>query len=112
MAEEDFKRGLMIWRQDTAKIYVLYNDGRWERYDDIWQEGDPEFTCGMPSSPPTPKRGFGKIWCTYTNVQQDLGAATTAEEGDYGLVQSFYGGSALRTGGGWVYVLLDDGTWR
>jgi len=40
-AYEPFERGHMIWRDDTREIYVLYEDGSYESYEDTWQEGDP-----------------------------------------------------------------------
>lgn len=100
----------MLWREDNDRIYVLFENGRWERHEDIWREGDPEFTCGTPKSPPTPKRGFGKIWCTYQNVRNGLGEAVTTEQGYNAVVQSYGGGSIIRTTS--TYVLYSDGTWR
>jgi hypothetical protein len=112
MAQERFQRGRMFWREDNDKIYVLYSDGSWERYDDIWHEGDPTFTCGTESSPPTPLRGFGKIWCTYGNVRQGLGDAVNSEWGSYGTVQEFSGGLILQTASGPIFVFYGDGTWE
>ena len=112
MAEEDFQHGRMFWRKDNDKIYVLYSNGSWERYDNIWRERDPVFTCGTQSSPPTPLRGFGKVWCTYSDVRQGLGDATNGEWGDYGAVQDFDGGLILQTESGRVYTFYSDGTWR
>ncbi len=112
MAQESFERGRMFWREDNDKIYVLYNSGYWERYDNIWQEGDAHFSCGTTSSPPTPQRGFGKIWCTYNTVRQGLGDATNAEWGEYGAIQEFSGGLILQTGSGQIYTFYSDGTWR
>ena len=112
MGQEDFERGEMLWRKDDDKIYVLYNTGRWERYSDLWREGDPDYSCGVPESPPTPMRGFGKIWCTYSVVSQGLGNATTVEEGGHGVVQQFNGGWILQTGDGQIYVLFNNGAWK
>lgn len=115
LAQELFEAGQMFWREDTDRVLVLYASGRWASYADIWSEGDPQFSCpeSAPSlSPPTPARGFGKIWCTYTEVRQQLGNATTAERGFYGgLVQDFDRGTFLRTDSGDTYILFGDGTW-
>ena len=111
IARENFEGGMALWREDNDKIYVLYEAGWWERYDDIWREGDPEFACGTPQSPPTPKRGFGKIWCTYTPVRQRLGNATSAEMGQNGTVQECSSGLILRMGSGRIYKLFADGGW-
>lgn len=112
LAQESFQGGTMFWREDNDRIYVLYNSGGWASYADIWQDGDPDFACGTPESPPTPKRGFGKIWCTYNVVQQGLGNATDVEFGAHGAVQDFNGGLILQTGSGRIYVFYSNGTWR
>jgi hypothetical protein len=112
MAEENFQHGRMFWREDDRKVYVLYDSGRWERYEDTWREGDPTFSCGTEQHPPTPVRGFGKVWCTHELVRQGLGDATTIEQGDQGAVQDFGDGAILKTARGHIYVLLSDGTWQ
>ncbi len=115
MAQERFEQGQMFWRSDNHKILVLYHNGRWARYNDLWQEGDPAFSCAdsaPSSSPPTPARGFGKIWCTYSEVRQGLGNALEAEHGfEGGTVQDFEQGLILRTNVGETYILLGNGTW-
>ena len=112
MAHEDCQNGRMCWRQDNDKIYVLYNTRTWARYNDIWQEGQPEFTCGGPDSPPTPKRGFGKIWCENPAVKNGLGNATTGEWGDNGLVQDFAGGTIMQVSGRTYALYTDSNSWN
>jgi hypothetical protein len=112
MAEENFQRGRMLWREDNDKIYVLFATGYWAQYNDIWIEGEPEYTCGTSESPPTPKRGFGKIWCTYQNVRDGLGNAVNAEWATTGVAQTFNSGLILGTTSGNTHVLYSDGTWR
>jgi hypothetical protein len=111
MAEESFQRGRMLWRKDDGKIYVLYNHGAWESYTDLWHEGDPSYSCGTETTPPTPIRGFGKIWCTYPAVRDGLGEATATEVGKYGTVQSFTGGQLLLMEDGKIYLLANNGRW-
>ena len=112
MAEESFNGGKMFWREDTDRIYAVYYNSTWGSYADIWYEGDPEFSCGSPSSPPTPKRGFGKIWCTYANVQSGLGNATDHEWGASGVVQLFENGFMLQSPGGGIYSFSNSGSWN
>jgi hypothetical protein len=112
MAREDFEGGRMFWRSDNDRIYVVYSGGTWRRHANTWQEGDPEFSCGTPESPPTPKRGFGKVWCTYNQVSQGLGDATTGERGEHDDVQDFAGGWMLRDEAGTTYTFFNNGTWR
>jgi hypothetical protein len=109
-----FEGGQMLWRQDNAVIYVLTNDGRWAQYDDLWREGDAEFTCGQPHNPPTPVRGFGRVWCDHAAVQEKLGAATAAEIGDAGgRAQDFVNGMLLTAPDGSTFVLVgESATWR
>ena len=109
-----FEGGQMLWRQDNAVIYVLYNDGRWAQYDDLWREGDAEFTCDGPDNPPTPVRGFGRVWCDQPAVRQALGAATAAEIGDAGgRAQDFANGMLLAAPDGSIFVLVGEtATWR
>jgi hypothetical protein len=104
----------MIWREDNDYIYALYNNGAWGAYENIWYEGDPQYSCPdiAPSqSPPTPLRGFGKIWCTHANVRNGLGNAVAGEQGNDSTVQTFELGTVLRTGGGSTYILYKNGTW-
>lgn len=109
-----FAGGQMLWRQDNAVIYVLTNDGRWAQYDDLWREGDEEFTCGEPANPPTPVRGFGRVWCDQPAVRRELGAATAAEIGDAGgRTQDFVNGMLLAAPDGSTFVLVgESATWR
>jgi hypothetical protein len=112
LALEDFKGGRMVWRKDTRRIYVLYNNGRWDAYTDAWRSSDPEYSCGTPQSPPTPRRGFGRIWCDYDAVRAGLGDATNAEWSVSGAVQEFSGGFILQPGDAPIYVFYNNGTWR
>ena len=115
VAEEAFQNGWMYWWGDDNRVYAVYDRGRWESYASIWQGGEPEFSCldaDMPAqSPPTPKRGFGKIWCIYPNVRQNLGWATEGEHGFDATVQHFEYGLMLRTEQ-WTWVFYDDGSWE
>lgn len=113
MAMESFDNGFMIWREDNDRIYVFYNSGAWARFDDTWQEGDPDFSCGTEASPPTPKRGFGRVWCTHNSVRNGLGNAREHEWGGTGATQDFERGTILLGPDGRTYVLYGDtSTWR
>jgi hypothetical protein len=109
-----FEGGQMLWRGDTDMIYVLYNDGRWASYSNEWHEGDPTFTCGEEDPTITPIRGFGRVWCDYPDVGEELGAMTAAEIGDSAsAVQDFVNGTILAAPFGGLFVLVgEDGVWR
>ncbi|MCU0520195.1 MAG: serine/threonine protein kinase [Anaerolineae bacterium] len=111
VAQEHFESGMMTWRQDNDRIYAHYANGVWASYADIWAEGEPDFSCGTPQNPPTPMRGFGKIWCTYDAVRNGLGNATGPEVGQTAILQMFDRGFALRSQSGDDYVFLNSGQW-
>lgn len=114
-AEESFEGGYMIWRQDTARIYAIADDGTWLDFADIWQEGDPEYPCpevGPSTSPPSPKRGFGTVWCLNPGVRDKLGWAVEEEKGANRWVQDFDSGAMIGTDHAGIAVLYADGTWH
>jgi hypothetical protein len=115
---EEFVVGQMIWREpiDTAQALVLFNTGTWQIFKHApYVEGSPEFACLAPdvpaACPPTPKRGFGMMWCDIAAIRSGLGKATTCEESYTGAMQNFERGFMLRAINGKVYVLYDDGQW-
>jgi len=96
-AEQRFERGRMIWMKglqlgDEALdgvIFVLYDNGWFERFDDTWTEDQPE---GDPFIVPPPDlqqpiRGFGKLWRENDAVRDRLGWAVEAEWGFPGAWQ-------------------------
>lgn len=89
----------MLWRQDTRQIYAVYDDGLWQVFQDTWQEGQPEYSCpdaSTPSrTPPTPRRGLGRAWCTQPGVRDKLGRALQDENGNTRPVQDFQQGTML-----------------
>lgn len=92
-AEQPFESGYMLWVGEQSLIYVLFDDDissiRWAIYPDTWEEG--EELCD-PGQPPDgyqqPQRGFGKVWCEETGVQERLGWAVNNEVGYETAVQS------------------------
>ena len=98
-AYQAFEGGYMLRRDDTGQIYVLYGDAAWQVFADTWSDGEPEYACPdgntPPTTPPTPRRGFGKIWCAEAGVRHGLGAAVGAEIGGLRTVEDFQGGTML-----------------
>lgn len=95
----DFDR-FMLWFSWEDQIYVLFPDGSWRQYPDTWQEGDPTFTCnpleGEATSPPLPRRGFGKLWCQDAEVQTAMGVTPREERlCQHTVVQRFEKGRIL-----------------
>jgi serine/threonine-protein kinase len=118
IAEETFEGGKMFWREpiDTAQALVLFNDGTWRIFTHApYVEGSPEFPCADANTPaqcpPTPKRGFGTMWCDIPEIRNRLGNALDCERGYQGTLQQFDNGSVLRTDTSTVYLFYGDGTW-
>ena len=113
-ARQSYEKGSMFWRQDTARIYVLYESGGWQAFPDTWDEDQPVFSCteAKMGAPPKPQRGFGKVWCNESGVREGLGRATTEEVASKGNVQDFRtGGAILLTDAGETFVLYPTGHW-
>lgn len=108
-AYESFERGHMVWRGDTHEIYVLYDDGAYEYYEDTWQEGEP---INIPSTPPAglfaPVRGFGNLYANHPRVQGRLGWATAVEVGYTMTVETIPGGSGRYPGTSTFFTLPDN----
>jgi hypothetical protein len=115
----DFDR-FMLWFSNEQQIYVLSPDMRWTVYPDTWVEGDPTFTCnplgGEEESPPLPRRGFGKVWCTVEGLVEVMGSVPREERlCQHTVVQRFATGRLLACYEDATirYIrLLDDGTWE
>jgi serine/threonine protein kinase len=119
VVEENFQGGKLFWREsiDFAQALAVFNDSSWKIYQHPpFIEGSPEFPCvdsDTPAqSPPTPKRGFGAMWCDIPELRARLGNATDAETNYSGAMQAFSDGFLLRTANGTTFVFYDDGHWE
>ena len=117
-AAPDYDR-FMLWFGSENQIYVLFPDKTWLAYSDTWEEGEPEILCnptdGPSTSPPLPRRGFGKLWCTVESVQQQLGTSdreerlcqhAVAQRFEQGRLLACFEDATIR-----YFRLLNDGTW-
>lgn len=109
----------MLWFSEEQQIYVLLPDGQWEVYPDTWTEDQPTFTCnplgGDEDSPPLPRRGFGKVWCTVEGLIGVMGTVpreerlcqhTVVQRFEQGRLLACYEDATIR------YIrLFDDGRW-
>ena len=119
VAEENFDGGKMFWREplDYAQVMMLLNNGTWQIVKHApFVEGSPDFKCPDANTPercpPTPKRGFGMVWCDVPHVRSSLGNATDCERGYRGTMQTFDRGSVLRSDDGTIYVFYAGGGWE
>jgi hypothetical protein len=109
----------MLWFGDEQQIYVLLPDGQWGVHPDTWTEDQPTFTCnplgGDEDSPPLPRRGFGKVWCSVEGLADIMGPVpreerlcqhTVVQRFEQGRLLACYEDATIR------YVrLFDDNTW-
>lgn len=117
---QTYEHGVMFWREQDRSIFVLSNlaigqgqpTDSWWRFDDTYQEGEPEDSMGL-SPPPgmsMPVRGFGKVWRSNGFVRDALGWATSGESGMQSTWLQFESGWMM-TGpdGRPVYALVPTG---
>ena len=126
-ARQYFERGYMIWfdsPQDPDPVWAavmpnpaLNNDQKSYKFTDTWP-GNPEYWCSeaQAHAPLGPKRGFGMLWCTYTNLRADIGNARDEEKGGPDnprcAVQPFQGGAIVHNPLDAKYwVFIDNGGW-
>ncbi len=82
-AEQAFEGGDMLWLEEERLLFVLYDGGAYEIYEDTFVEGEPEFDPALepPPSMLQPVRGFGKVWRENPQVREQLGWAWSREVG-------------------------------
>lgn len=118
-AVQPFEHGAMIWMGGGA-IYALYNDGRFQRFDDTFDPAvDPDSGGEVPPAGLVePVRGFGKVWRSYPDVRSGLGWGNAPEIGGSAALQRFERGWMIdlsqRSD---IVVLAEDpggqsGTWQ
>jgi len=96
-AEQPFENGRMIWLAQVPYndsvienvIFVLYDDGTANRFQDTWTSVEPESDPALvpPAGLYRPIRGFGKLWRENAGVRERLGWATAPERGFEGAFQ-------------------------
>jgi hypothetical protein len=108
-AFQPFEAGVMWWRKETLTIYVLFSDGTWEGYQDLWTPDQPEHDPSIqpPSDRLQPIRGFGKLWREQPGVRDQLGWALQNEKGFLAPLQIFERGFAFGAGNS-VYIMTRE----
>jgi len=93
-------------------VYIIYNDGYWETYPDVWDASQPELdpTIFPPPGRYQPVRSIGKVWRDNPSVRQRLGWAFELEStftGRFQEPQDIPGLWNNRT----HYFYIDHGKW-
>lgn len=114
-ASQPFEHGRMIWLSNEARIYVLYNDGRWQAFEDTFAEGEPELDSTLlpPDGLLQPVRGFGKIWReALGGADAQIGWGLAPEKGLNATVQPWQGGIIITYAIDDRIAILADGGWQ
>lgn len=114
----DYDR-FMLWYSTDRQIYVLSPDGRWQVFVDSWTEEDEEIQCNplglAGTSPPIPRRGFGKLWCNNEAIRSAMGTIDREERlCQHSVTQKFQNGQMLgcfEDATIRYFQILADGTW-
>lgn len=90
-AEQVFQHGRMIWLEQLRSgsytygpmVYVLYDDGFFDRFEDTWTANEPDSDPSILAPPglSQPIRGFGKVWREHPDVRERLGWGLAPETG-------------------------------
>jgi hypothetical protein len=109
----------MLWFSSENQIYVLLPNKVWQVYPDTWTEEQPTFTCnpldGEATSPPLPRRGFNKVWCTVEGLQAAMGTVereerlcqhTVTQPFEQGRLIACYEDATIR-----FFRIMDNGAW-
>lgn len=109
----------MLWFGTEKQIYVLFANQTWLAYSDTWSDGEAEISCNptndVAKSPPLPRRGFGKLWCTVADVQKEMGLIdreerlcqhSVTQRFDKGRLLACFEDATIR-----YFRVLNDGRW-
>lgn len=101
-AWQSYEHGTMFWREQDRSIFVFstraiqpgQTTDSWWRFDDTYEEGEPQDDMGLnpPPGMSMPVRGFGKVWRQNGFVRDALGWATSGEAGAESTWLEFEGG--------------------
>jgi len=106
-----FEGGLMLFRSDTAYIWVLANNGTVQRFPSWRYSRLPDNTVTPPSGHIAPLFGFGKIWGNYASLRNLVGYPVMPELGFSMGIQNINGTYYLTQLDGTIYQINSNGTW-
>ncbi|MFC1878436.1 hypothetical protein ACFLZW_00845 [Chloroflexota bacterium] len=95
ITQQSFENGWMFGRPNILSIYVLLDDRSYQVFNDTWKSDQDIYSCpdtAVSQTPPTPRYGFGLVWCNSQAVRSGLGLATAAEQSLSATLQAFDNG--------------------
>jgi hypothetical protein len=109
-----FHNGFAVANDTSGLIYVFYNNGTWQQFQNTWTAGDPVYNPSLYPPPGwcQPEYGIGKVWRNQDNVSQRLGWAKYPAQATSGTTQQYQGGMMLWTASQGVYVMYNNGTFQ
>jgi hypothetical protein len=112
--QQFFHNGFAVANDTSGLIYVFYNNGTWQQFQNTWTSGDPVFNPSLYPPPGwcQPEYGIGKVWRNQDNVSQKLGWARHPAQPTNGTTQQYQGGMMLWTPSAGVYVMYNNGTFQ
>jgi hypothetical protein len=113
-SQQAFYSGFVVANDTTGIIYVMYNNGTWQQFQNTWVPGEPVYNPGLVPPPGwcQPEYGIGKVWRNETSVSQRLGWAKAPAQMTSGTSQQYQGGMMLWTSTTGVWVLYNNGTFQ
>jgi hypothetical protein len=113
-SQQTFQNGFAVANDTTGVIYVFYNNGTWQQFQNTWTPGMPSYNPGIVPPPGwcQPEYGIGEVWRTQPGVAQKLGWAKHPAQMTNGTTQQYQGGMMLWTPSTGVWVLYNNGTYQ
>ncbi|HEY53482.1 MAG TPA: hypothetical protein G4N94_08505, partial [Caldilineae bacterium] len=111
--EQQFKNAYVVDSRTDMQIYVLFNNGYWEKRPNTWQQGDAVTNPMLipPHGWYQPEYGIGKMWRNDDNFSQRTGWAKWPQQPVQATRQTYEHGEMLWTGTRGVFTLFPDGSW-
>ena len=118
---EDFEGGRVLrYAPDPAYtadqrgiVYVIYNDGEWLTYPDVWDPSQPSNAPSLvvPNGRYQPVDSIGKVWRENADVRNRLGWAYGPQSKFTGRMQLYLVQSGMPSGDYSHFFFIDHGKW-
>ena len=112
--QQAFQFGFAVANDTTGVVYVFYNNGTWQQFQNTWTPGMPSYNPGIVPPPGwcQPEYGIGEVWRTQPGVAQKLGWAKHPAQMTNGTTQQYQGGMMLWMPTTGVWGLYNNGTYQ